>query len=94
MTAEACVQSGYVLRKGKCYTPVLESPRKSVPTLVGSGECVRPTASIESGLLAAEGATHMLVGRHDPTACALRLHASVGVRNRSRPDTFHGIAGR
>jgi serine/threonine protein kinase len=32
MNAEACVQSGYVLRKGKCYTPVLESPRKSVPT--------------------------------------------------------------
>jgi serine/threonine protein kinase len=32
MTAEACVQGGYMLRKGKCYTPVLESPQKSVPT--------------------------------------------------------------
>jgi len=32
ITADACVQSGYVLRKGKCYTPVLESPKKTVPT--------------------------------------------------------------
>jgi serine/threonine protein kinase len=32
MTAEACVESGYVLRKGKCYSPVLETPLKSVPT--------------------------------------------------------------
>ena len=32
MTAEACAQGGYVLRKGKCYTPVLESPKKTVPT--------------------------------------------------------------
>ena len=32
MTAEACVENGYVLRKGKCYTPALEVPQKPVPT--------------------------------------------------------------
>ena len=31
-TAEECTQSGYVLHRGKCYAPVLEPPRKSVPT--------------------------------------------------------------
>jgi hypothetical protein len=32
MPAEACVESGYVLLKSKCYTPALQSPQKPVPT--------------------------------------------------------------
>jgi predicted Ser/Thr protein kinase len=32
MTAEACVESGYVLRQGKCYTPAVEALQKPVPT--------------------------------------------------------------
>jgi hypothetical protein len=32
MTAEACIGNGYVLLKGKCYTPALESPQKPLPT--------------------------------------------------------------
>ena len=32
MTAEVCVESGYVLRQGKCYTPAVEAPQKPVPT--------------------------------------------------------------
>jgi len=32
MTAEACVESGYVLRQGKCYTPAVEAPQKPGPT--------------------------------------------------------------
>ena len=32
MPVEACVENGYVLRKGKCYAPALEVPRKAVPT--------------------------------------------------------------
>jgi serine/threonine protein kinase len=32
MPADACLESGYVLLKGKCYTPALQSPRKPVPT--------------------------------------------------------------
>jgi len=32
MTAEACVESGYVLRQGKCYTPAVEVLQKPVPT--------------------------------------------------------------
>jgi predicted Ser/Thr protein kinase len=32
MPVEACVESGYELFKGKCYTPALEVPRKAVPT--------------------------------------------------------------
>jgi serine/threonine protein kinase len=32
MTAEACVENGYVLLNGKCYTPALELPQKTVPT--------------------------------------------------------------
>jgi serine/threonine protein kinase len=32
MTAEECVRNGYVLHKGRCYTPALELPQKTVPT--------------------------------------------------------------
>jgi hypothetical protein len=32
MTAEACVENGYVILDGKCYAPALEVPRKKVPT--------------------------------------------------------------
>jgi hypothetical protein len=32
MTAEACAQSGYMLLKGKCYSPALEPPQKPLPT--------------------------------------------------------------
>ncbi|HLL01240.1 MAG TPA: serine/threonine-protein kinase [Myxococcaceae bacterium] len=32
IVAEACVESGYALLKGKCYTPALESPKRPVPT--------------------------------------------------------------
>jgi serine/threonine protein kinase len=32
MAAEVCVESGYVLREGKCYTPAIEPPQKPVPT--------------------------------------------------------------
>jgi predicted Ser/Thr protein kinase len=32
MTAEACVENGYVMLDGKCYAPALEVPRKKVPT--------------------------------------------------------------
>jgi hypothetical protein len=32
MTAEACVENGYVLLKSRCYTPALEVPQKAVPT--------------------------------------------------------------
>jgi hypothetical protein len=32
MDAEACTESGYVLFKGRCYTPALEPPQKPLPT--------------------------------------------------------------
>jgi len=32
MSSEACMESGYALLKGKCYTPALESPKRPVPT--------------------------------------------------------------
>jgi serine/threonine protein kinase len=32
MPAENCVENGYELFKGKCYTPALEVPQKAVPT--------------------------------------------------------------
>ncbi|HLL06515.1 MAG TPA: serine/threonine-protein kinase [Myxococcaceae bacterium] len=32
MTEEECTQNGYLLRKGKCYGPAMELPRKAVPT--------------------------------------------------------------
>jgi serine/threonine protein kinase len=32
MPAEECVRNGYVLSKGKCYTPALELPQKPAPT--------------------------------------------------------------
>ena len=32
MTAAECTESGYVLFTGKCYSPVLETPRKARPT--------------------------------------------------------------
>jgi hypothetical protein len=32
VTAEECTDSGYVLRKGKCFSPALESPKKPQPT--------------------------------------------------------------
>jgi serine/threonine protein kinase len=32
MTAEACTENGYVLLKGRCYTPALAPPKRPVPT--------------------------------------------------------------
>jgi predicted Ser/Thr protein kinase len=32
MNAKTCVENGYVLLKGKCFAPALESPQKPVPT--------------------------------------------------------------
>ncbi|HEX8703593.1 MAG TPA: serine/threonine-protein kinase [Myxococcaceae bacterium] len=32
MNAEECVENGYVVLKGKCFSPALEPPQKSVPT--------------------------------------------------------------
>ncbi len=32
MSAKACVENGYVLFKGKCFAPALQSPQKPVPT--------------------------------------------------------------
>ena len=32
MTAEACVENGYVFFNGKCYSPALAPPQKPVPT--------------------------------------------------------------
>jgi len=32
MTEEECKENGYVLRKGKCYGPAMELPRKATPT--------------------------------------------------------------
>jgi hypothetical protein len=32
ITAEECTESGYLLLKGKCYTPAREPPLEPVPT--------------------------------------------------------------